>query len=282
MIECTFAHLPGIRRKGEIRLWQTHITRWENMVAHTTTHPHFTKKVWNRARSAIIPLQTALEERNFTYIANQIPEEYHWRFIPNFWGKILYIDVEMTGLDIFTDKITTIACFDGEEYRYFVQDKDLHEFVPYLENFDAIATFDGERVDLPFLEKQFEIQIDQIHFDLFQLSRRLHFQGGLKQLEERFDLNRNDLQGISGKSAIYLWQRYQESKDPSYLNTLIAYNIADVQFLASLLRIFYNLLKRESLLPSRHLSDETIVVDSPLSPNLEVIQEIAENIDLLD
>ncbi|MHA1672772.1 MAG: ribonuclease H-like domain-containing protein [Promethearchaeota archaeon] len=276
MIECTFAHLSDVREKGETRLWNTNIRTWKELIAHSSTHPHFTKKVWSRARSEVIKLQEALERQDFDYIANQIYDGYHWRMIPNLWGKILYLDVEMTGLDLETDVITTIACYTGNEIRYFIRGVDLPDFVPFLNEFDAICTFDGEKGDLPFLNKAFGIHIDHIHFDLFKLSRRLHMHGGLKDLEVRFNLSREDLTGITGKLAIVLWNRYLETHEQKYLDTLIAYNIEDVLHLDSLLQIFYNLLKREYRLPAR-LMDETITLPTPpVLPDAGVLKEMLD------
>ncbi|TFH31063.1 MAG: hypothetical protein E4G98_00835 [Promethearchaeota archaeon] len=274
MIECTFAHLPGIQRKGEVRLWTTHIKTWSEMIAHSATHPHFTKKVWARARSEIIRLQAALDRHDFDFLATEIFEEYHWRLIPNLWGKILYLDVEMTGLDLEKDEITTIACYTSQEIRYFIKDVDLPEFVPFLNQFDAICTFDGEKGDLPFLNKAFGIHITQIHFDLFQISRRLHLHGGLKDLEVRFNLSREELSGITGELAIVLWDRYQETHEQKYLDTLVAYNIEDVLHLDSLLQIFYNLLKRENHLPARIMDEPITLPTPPVLPDAGVLQEM--------
>ncbi|WP_457557564.1 ribonuclease H-like domain-containing protein [Candidatus Harpocratesius sp.] len=282
MIDCTFAHLPGIRRKGEIRLWQTHIKNWREMIAHTSTHPHFTKKIWVKSRKEIIKCQTALEEHNFIFLANQIPEEYQWRMIPDLWGDILFFDVEMTGLDLNEDNITTIATFDGKTPKYFVKDQNLLEFPPYLQQFSAFCTFDGERADVPFILREFkekfemETIIPPIHFDLFPLSRRLHFHGGLKEIESQFHLSRANLVGISGESAIILWKKYKKSGKKNYLNTLIVYNLADVMFLPKLLQEFYNKLRIKAQLPSKAMSLTVEPFQLPIHPDLAIIQEIAE------
>lgn len=280
MIDRTFAHLPGIRRKGEIRLWNTHVVSWKQMISHTTTHPHFTRKVWTRSRQEIIRCQDALDQKDFEFLAVQIPEEYHWRMIPDMWGNILFFDVEMSGLDISSDYITSIATYDGHTPRYFVIGKNLKQFPDYLRNFSAICTFDGERADIPFLQKKFEnqIEIPPIHFDLFILSRRLQLKGGLKEIEAMYNLSRSYLEGITGKSAIILWDRFQKTQDPRYLNTLIAYNQADVMFLPYLLQEFYNALKKKVGLPCKLLTNDVEPFEWSFKPDLEVMKEISEQL----
>ncbi len=280
MIDCTFAHLPGIRRKGEIRLWHSHIISWRQMIAHSNPHPHFTKKVWARSRKEIIQCQQALEQKNFEFLASQIPEEFHWRMIPDLWKgeetKILFFDIEMSGLDLTNDYITSIATFDGQAPQYFVKNKNLDKFPRYLQKFSAICTFDGERADIPFLQQNFgnNMYIPPIHFDLFSLSRRLHMHGGLKEIEEKFNLSRYNLKGISGESAIYLWKKFQSTQHQKYLDTLLAYNLADVMFLPFLLQEFYNLLRREAQLPSKPMNYQISPFKLPLKPDLDVVKEL--------
>ncbi|MCF2141118.1 MAG: ribonuclease H-like domain-containing protein [Candidatus Lokiarchaeota archaeon] len=282
MIDCTFAHLPGIRRKGEIRLWQTHIKNWKEMIAHSHTHPHFTKKTWSTSRKEIIKYQTALEQHDFLFLANHIPEELQWRMIPDLWGDILFLDVEMSGLNLDEDYITTIATFNGKTPKYFVKDQNLSDFPKYFQQFSAFCTFDGERADLPFILKEFknkfniESLLPPIHFDLFSLSRRLKLHGGLKEIETQFNLSRNNLIGLSGESAIILWKKYQKSGKINYLNTLIAYNLADVMFLPKLLQEFYNQLRIKAQLPSKPMTKTFEAFRLPIQPDLSVIQEISE------
>ena len=278
MIQCTFQHVPGVYRKGELRLWQSGITNWDKLLNTPQKHANFTKKLWNRLRTDIIQCKKALEKNDFDFFINKFPEDIIWRLIPNLKDKILYFDIEATGLDLVNDSITTIATFDGSEIKYFVKGQNLEEFIPYLEKFDAIATFDGEKMDLPFIEHKFGFDFYHIHFDLFKISRKLGISGGLKQIENYLEISRNakNLEGIDGKTAIYLWKEYQLTKDSRYLDTLLAYNIEDAVNLEPILSWFYNRLRDKDGVPVKSLKINSNAIISPKQPNSEVLQLIEE------
>ncbi|MHA1900686.1 MAG: ribonuclease H-like domain-containing protein [Promethearchaeota archaeon] len=278
MIQCSFQQVPDVNRKGELRLWQSGITSWQKLLDAPQKHPNFTKKIWNRLRTNVIQCQKALNNRDFEYFAQKFPEEIFWRLIPNLEGKILYFDIEATGLDLTKHSITTIATFDGKNIKYFVKGENLNEFIPYLENFDAITTFDGEKMDLPFIQKTFDFNFYHIHYDLFRISRRLGFSGGLKKIENYLGISRKNrnLEGIDGKTAIYLWEEYQQTKEIRYLDTLLAYNIEDAVNLKQILYSFYNRLKGLDKLPVKSLDCNSKDLSFPKHPDQEVLTLIKE------
>lgn len=263
MIESTFQHIPNILRKGEIRLWASGITTWQKLIDTPEKHPHFTRKMWQTLKKESIECQHAWEQKNIHYFLQTFPEEIHWRFFPNFSDQILYFDVEMTGLDVHCDLITTIVAFDGKKLHYFVRDKNLDEFPNLLKKFTAIATFDGIRTDIPFIEKEFDIQLDKIHFDLFYLSRLVRLTGGLKQIERILGIQRNLPEEMNGEMAIYLWKEYQTTKDPEFLSTLLAYNAEDALHLQEILFDFYEKLRKFERIPEKKkiYSADSILID---------------------
>ncbi len=276
MIECTFAHVADIRRKGELRLWQHGIINWKQLLHQEQKDPHFTRRMWKMLRESCIECQQALENNDYYYFLQNFPDTLLWRLYPNLEHQILYVDVEMTGLHIDRDQITTIATFDGKTVHTFVRDENLNEFPSFLEQFPAICTFDGGKIDIPFIEREFKINLCHIHFDLFLLSRWLGISGGLKQIEKRLHFDRENLEGINGKSAIYFWEMYKETKDQRYLNTLLAYNVADVLFLPSILKIFTEKLRQKRNLPVKKMDLNQIATTLPSIPfetSLEVIEE---------
>jgi len=278
MIQCTFQHVPGVHRKGELRLWQSGITNWDKLLDAPQKHPNFTKKLWNRLRTDIIQCKKALEQEDFDFFINKFPEDIIWRLIPNLKGKILYFDIEATGLDLTEDSITTISTFNGSEIKYFVKDQNLEEFITYIENFDAIATFDGEKMDIPFIQRKLGFDFYHIHFDLFRISRKLGISGGLKQIENYLGISRNikNLDGIDGKTAIYLWKEYQLTNDTRYLDTLLAYNIEDAVNLEPILAWFYDRLRAKDGLPVKSLKDIPHNIHSPKQPNPEILKLVEE------
>ncbi|UYP48180.1 hypothetical protein NEF87_004465 [Candidatus Lokiarchaeum ossiferum] len=270
MIESTFQHIPNILRKGEIRLWNSGITTWQKLINTSEKHPHFTRKMWQALKKECIECQQAWDQGNINYFLQHFPEEIHWRFFPNFVDQILYFDVEMTGLDIQNDKITTIVAFDGIKLHYFVRNKNLDEFPRLLEKFTAIATFDGIRTDIPFLEKEFEIHFDKIHFDLFSLSRLVRLSGGLKQIERILGIQRNLPEEMNGLMAIFLWNEYQATQDPQFLSTLLAYNAEDALHLQEILFLFYEKLRKFERIPEKKLeySPKSIQLDNIASKDV--------------
>jgi len=278
MIQCTFQQVTDVNRKGELRLWQSGITNWDKLLETTQHHPNFTKKLWNRLRTDIIQCKKALEKEDYDFFITKFPEDILWRLIPNLKGKILYFDIEATGLDISEDSITTISTFDGSEIKFFVKDQNLEDFIPYLEKFDAIATFDGEKMDIPFIERKFGFNFYHIHFDLFKISRKLGISGGLKQIENYLGISRNtkNLDRVDGKTAIYLWKEYQLTNDPRYLDTLLAYNIEDAVNLEHILSWFYDRLRAKEGLPIKSLNFKSNDILSPKQPNSKVLELIEE------
>ncbi|MBC7530655.1 MAG: ribonuclease H-like domain-containing protein [Oligoflexus sp.] len=58
--------------------------------------------------------------------------------------------------------------------------------------------------------------------------KRLGYAGGLKAIERQIGLDRGDLRSVDGFLAVALWQEYKRRKSETALETLLAYNCADV------------------------------------------------------
>jgi len=107
-----------------------------------------------------------------------------------------------------------------------------------LEGVDTICTFNGDRFDLPILERQVRVDL-RAHFkslDLLTACRRAGLKGGLKRLEERFGIARTT-RGLNGFDALRLWARYQDERDEAALELLLTYNREDVLNLLHLERL---------------------------------------------
>ena len=64
--------------------------------------------------------------------------------------------------------------------------------------------------------------------------------GGLKAIEHRLGIQRtDDVEGMSGMDAVYLWSRWERRKDREALARLLAYNRADIENLKLLLEWAY-------------------------------------------
>ncbi len=103
---------------------------------------------------------------------------------------------------------------------------------------DTICTFNGDRFDLPILERQLRVDLRTAYqsLDLLSACRRARLKGGLKQLEERFGIARTT-RGLNGYDALRLWARYQDEGDEAALTLLLAYNREDVLNLLDIERL---------------------------------------------
>jgi uncharacterized protein YprB with RNaseH-like and TPR domain len=107
-----------------------------------------------------------------------------------------------------------------------------------LEGADTVCTYNGDRFDLPVLERQTRLNLRSRFrsLDLLRECRRVGLKGGLKRLEERFGIARTT-RGMNGWDALRLWGRYEATGDQEALGLLLEYNREDVMNLVQLERI---------------------------------------------
>jgi hypothetical protein len=158
-------------------------------------------------------------------------------------GKVIYLDIETTGLTPGRDKITTVAILDGDTCRHFTRDENLDGLVPYLDaNMDkVICTFNGTNFDLPFIEHETGRAITNRTIDAFLLSsERLFIPGGLKKLRKGFGWTGAEEQN-SGADAIWLWVKWQREHDAACRDAMLEYCTDDVLSLRFVLAHLFNL-----------------------------------------
>lgn len=169
-------------------------------------------------------------------------------------GSIIFLDIETTGLSPANAEaylIGTAVFNNGKLYirQFFADDtseekKLLEAFAEYLENFDTIVTFNGNKFDIPFLEKRsFVYGIDlafseKTGIDLYkriQPYKKLLSLPDMKQktLERFLGIRRMDRK--SGKELIALYGNYIADKNPVCLDLLLQHNHDDVRGLTELL-----------------------------------------------
>ncbi len=107
-----------------------------------------------------------------------------------------------------------------------------------LDGVDVVCTFNGDRFDLPILERQVRADLRSRikSLDLLRECRCRGIKGGLKRLEERFGIARRT-RGMGGWDAVRLWSRYEQEADAEALRLLLEYNREDVMNLIALERI---------------------------------------------
>ena len=147
--------------------------------------------------------------------------------------------------------VTVIGVYDGFDSRIYVKGRDLAAFETEIQNYDLLVTFFGTGFDVPFLRRRFpRLPLDQLHVDLCPALRRLGYTGGLKSIETQLGIHRtDDVEGMSGMDAVYLWSAWSRHGNQAALDRLLAYNRADIENMKLLLDFAYPKLVAASGFP---------------------------------
>jgi uncharacterized protein len=147
-----------------------------------------------------------------------------------------YLDIETCA----TGEVTVVGIYrEDRGFCHLVGGAITDESVwEALDGVDTLCTFNGDRFDLPILERQTRLDLrGSFHsLDLLRECRRVGVKGGLKRVEERFGIARNT-RGMDGWDALRLWARYENEGDREALDLLLEYNREDVMNLVQLERI---------------------------------------------
>ncbi len=163
--------------------------------------------------------------------------------------RILYLDIETTGLSRFYDTITLVGYMMDGVFAVHIRGDDPAPLLAALETADTLVTFNGTLFDLPFLLQTFpEAILPSVHIDLRYAAKRLGLTGGQKEIEKVLDIDvREGLEGIEGAEAVILWHRYLRG-DLDALRLLIRYNLADVAAMSLILQYVVDNVEHRDLL----------------------------------
>lgn len=239
----TFLHIDGVGYRTEERLWRSGVRSWNEFPAGSSRIP-IPARLRARIGDELARSEEALRKGRHSYFATGLPSREHWRALPEFRGRIAYLDIETTGLSIGRDAITVVGVYDGERERSFVKGVNLGELPKALASTKLLVTYNGAQFDVPFLRRAFpRMRLDQIHVDLRYPLRRLGYRGGLKAIEEQVGIDRSDeTTGLRGFDAVRLWEAYRRG-DEGALDLLLQYNMEDVVNLEALARLAYGDLR---------------------------------------
>ena len=272
MIEQSFSHIKGIGPTTETILWSNYINDWLSL-KKSINIPLPSNKI-DYLKSQIIESEKNLSSNNPKYFSDGLPSGQHWRLFKNFKTTTAYLDIETTGLYPSSAIITTIAIYDGEEIKYYVNGKNLNDFKSDIFQYNLLITYNGKCFDIPFIEQFFNISINHSHIDLRYVLHNLGYSGGLKGCEKQFGISRNELEGIDGFFAIYLWDEYVQNNNQKALDTLLAYNIEDVVNLEYLMHKSYNLKLAETPFEEKLKMDIPSRPSIPFTPDHKTINKI--------
>lgn len=215
-----------------------------------------------------------LKAGNSAYFAQSMPSRQHWRLFPDFRGSIAYLDIETNGLAGASGYITTISLYDGNNVHYYVKGRNLEDFKKDILKYKLLVTYNGKCFDIPVIESEFRIKLDQAHIDLRFVLRDLGFTGGLKGCEKKLGIDRGDLDGVDGFFAVLLWNDYRRKGNKKSLETLLAYNIQDAVNLEPLMITSYNLKLRGTPFRGTHEIELPKAPESPLRADVETVERI--------
>lgn len=256
MLTSTFIHLKGIGPSTERRLWLDGIRDWpaflnQPLVSGISMER---KALYDRDIAAAT---SALEERNSRYFTRRLQAREHWRLFETFKHRILYMDIETTGTSPYDGYVTMVGLYRNGRMSTLVYGESLSSgrLQDELDQADLLVTFFGSVFDVPYLKTKFpEVRLDLPHFDLCFAARRLRLTGGLKYIEQEFDIVRPpDIALLDGWEAVRLWHRWRAGSSAA-LDLLIRYNEADTRNLETLSELLYPQLVAHYGPPDLHVS----------------------------
>ncbi len=239
MLERTFIHIPKVGPATELRLWQTGIMDWHHACECRRPPRGFSSNRWRQLQDFCEQSRRHLWAGEYRPFARSLPAREHWRAWPDFRQRCAYLDIETTGLGPWA-QVTVVGLYDGLRVHTYIAGENLDLLPERLAEFTLLVTFNGATFDLPILRRCFPgLPLDQLHVDLRYLLRRLGFVGGLKHIERRLGLARDDdIADLDGFDAVRLWHEYRAGSEEA-LQLLVKYNAADIQNLEPLMEMAY-------------------------------------------
>ena len=270
MFRSSFYFFHGLDFNSESKLWESGIHRWNDFLASENISTILKDDTLDieRVKSQIVELDSDISKHGIRSILSddvllRCTEDEMWRFYADFSSSVAYVDIETTGLSPIDSYITVIAMYAEGKSQYYVKGKGIEKFLDDIKKYPIIVTYNGTQFDIPFIEKEFNVQISAIQIDLRYVLSKLGYKGGLKKCEKKLNcMNRTDLQDVDGRVAIYLWDYYKKKHHLSALETLVFYNLVDTISLECLMVKAYNL----NLKKQKYISLPPLEV--PIAPQL--------------
>jgi uncharacterized protein YprB with RNaseH-like and TPR domain len=244
MLTSTFVLLNGIGPHTERRLWHTGVLDWATFL-HSSSLSGISpgRKTWYDAQLA--SAQSHLHAGHAQYFATCLKPREHWRLFDAFRHRVLYLDIETTGMSARYGHVTVVGLYRNGCMTSLVHGENLTEdrLHDELDQADLLVTFFGSGFDIPYLQATFpRLDFRKPHFDLCFAARRLGLRGGLKSIEQELRINRDqDVIGLDGWEAVRLWHQWKIG-DERARDLLLRYNIADTRNLETLAEQLYEQL----------------------------------------
>jgi uncharacterized protein len=241
MLTSTFVLLNGIGLHTERRLWHTGVLDWATFL-HSSSLSGISaaRKTWYDAQ--IGAAQSHLDAGHAQYFATCLKAREHWRLFDTFRHRVLYLDIETTGLSAREGHVTVVGLYRNGCMTSLVRGETLTEdrLRDELDQTDLLVTFFGSGFDIPYLQAKYpRLDFRKPHFDLCFAARRLGLRGGLKSIERELHVERDhNVIGLDGWEAVRLWHQWKAGNEAA-LDLLLRYNTADTRNLEPLAEQLY-------------------------------------------
>jgi hypothetical protein len=272
MLQNTFCHASGIGPKSESQIWDAGLHSWGDFVdcAKPPMAPRKAAALKELARTSM----ARLDADDPDYFYRQLPSAEHWRLFPHFRHTVAYFDIETTGLGTPSDYITSIVLYDGQSIRHYVQGDNLLDFKDDIEQYRLLVSYNGKTFDSPFIRNYLGAPMNQAHIDLRYILASLGLRGGLKGIERHLGIARHGLEDVDGYFAVLLWFDYARDGNEKALQTLLAYNAADVINLEMLMVLAYNLKLEQTPFAESHRLPLPELPEVPFEADPETIARL--------
>lgn len=272
MLKHTFVHLPGLGPTTERRLWAAGILTWDDFL-EAEKPPLASVKVpmW---RDELQTSKERLAAGDADWFGERLAPAEAWRLFFEFRDHLACVDIETDGTP--QNEVTAVSLYDGQNtVRTYAHGQNLHDFTTDILESKVLVTFNGRCFDAPVLRSHLRAVLPKAHIDLRNVLTGIGVKGGLKKCEERYGVDRGDLTGADGYFAVILWREYTRSGDPALLETLLAYNAADVLALPVLLAHAINELLETTPFADRYALPIPRPGDNPHAPDPRVLRKLA-------
>lgn len=228
MLQESFIFLDRVGLQKERQWWQAGVTNWDTFL-QTKTLPKTSSLSKGFYDRQLHKAKQAVAQEDAAFFAANTPLGQTWRLYKEFRDDAVFLDIETSG---YYGDITVIGMFDGHDTKTMVRGHNLDKNLlrKTLEPYKLLVTFNGASFDLPVIKRYFGNVVPTVpHIDLRHVCAKLGLTGGLKQIEKTMGIRRpDDLDGVSGADAVYLWQQYTATGNREYLETLVRYNEEDI------------------------------------------------------
>lgn len=173
--------------------------------------------------------QEAYERNDWITLCRLLHAKDHWRVLAECFERAAWFDIETDGSSS-AARITCICGYRDGQVATFVQGENLQGFVDWLQDVELLVSFNGNSFDVPRVLRGFALpSLPCAHVDLRWVAYHAGCRGGLKVIERELGVDRpQDLQGVDGAEAVYLWEDWSITGRREARDKLLRYCAADV------------------------------------------------------